>query len=189
MDTQDQLNESMEMQPEKEPSKAGLFAKRLLRRAVLWLGIFALGIVATWLVQVRPRAMETSDLRSEVEQLQDEVSELEASLDELKGVEAERDELELHLSLLDILVDVSAAQLAINDGNFDTAQAALAETGDKLTELAASLEGDYQETLDGMVARLELALEEINQDPFAAESDLEVLRNSILALERSLFGD
>jgi polyhydroxyalkanoate synthesis regulator phasin len=189
LDTQDQLNESMEMQPEKEPSKAGLFAKRLLRRAVLWLGIFALGIVATWLVQVRPRAMEATDLKSEVQQLQDQVSDLEASLDELKGVEAERNELELHLSLLDILVDVSAAQLAINDGNFDTAQAALTDTDTKLSDLAGVLEQDYQETIDGMQSRLALALEEINQDAFAAESDLEVLRNSILALERSLFGD
>ncbi|MDH3943777.1 MAG: hypothetical protein OEV06_06790 [Anaerolineae bacterium] len=202
MDSQDQPNESMESPPEpqvemkKEPSRANLFFKKLLRRATLWLGIFALGIVVTWFVQIRPRIEEVNALKAEMDLLEEEVGALETDLAELEGIESERDGLQLqlddtrvHLALLDILVDVSTAQLAIGDGNFDTAQAALAETDEKLSELAAGLEEDYHETIDGMQSRLALALEEINQDAFAAESDLEVLRNSILALERSLFGE
>lgn len=202
MDSQDQPNESMESPPEpqvemkKEPSRANLFFKKLLRRATLWLGIFALGIVVTWFVQIRPRIEEVNALKAEMDLLEEEVGALETDLAELEGIESERDGLQLqlddtrvHLALLDILVDVSTAQLAIGDGNFDTAQAALAETDEKLSELAAWLEEDYHETIDGMQSRLALALEEINQDAFAAESDLEVLRNSILALERSLFGE
>jgi len=202
VDSQDQPNESMESPPEpqvemkKEPSRANLFFKKLLRRATLWLGIFALGIVVTWFVQIRPRIEEVNALKAEMDLLEEEVGALETDLAELEGIESERDGLQLqlddtrvHLALLDILVDVSTAQLAIGDGNFDTAQAALAETDEKLSELAAGLEEDYHETIDGMQSRLALALEEINQDAFAAESDLEVLRNSILALERSLFGE
>jgi hypothetical protein len=40
-----------------------------------------------------------------------------------------------------------------------------------------------------MLTRLELVLEELGEDSFAAIRDLEVLSSNLAALERSLFGN
>lgn len=176
-------------EPKKEPSRFILFLRKLLRWVTGALALFALGIVLMWIMQVRPRVKELRELGEQVEQL-------ESELDSLSAVEAENEVLltgledaQNHLSLLSILVDVGSAQLAINDDNLETALAALVETDAKIDFLIENLGSAHQETLESMQERLSLALRELNEDAFAAQSDLEVLRNSILALERSLFGD
>ncbi len=180
----------------KEPSKFALFLRKLLRWATGTLTIFTLGIVLMWIVQVRPRTIELRELESQFQSANQEIDELAGELDILKAVDAENatleatlDETLIHLRLLSVLVDVSISQLALNDGNLEMAQAALAETDSKLDLLAIDLDGNRQDTVEAMQERLSLALGEINEDTFAAQSDLEVLRNTLLALERSLFGD
>ena len=180
----------------KEPSKFALFLRKLLRWATGTLTIFTLGIVLMWIVQVRPRTIELRELESQFQSANQEIEKLAGELDILKAVDAENaaleatlDETLMHLNLLSVLVDVSNAQLALNDGNLEMAQAALAETDSKLDLLAIDLDGNRQDTVEAMQERLSLALGEINEDTFAAQSDLEVLRNTLLALERSLFGD
>lgn len=180
----------------KEPSKFALFLRKLLLWATGTLTIFTLGIVLMWIVQVRPRTIELRELESQFQSANQEIEKLAGELDILKAVDAENaaleatlDETLIHLNLLSVLVDVSIAQLALNDGNLEMAQAALAETDSKLDLLAIDLDGNRQDTVEAMQERLSLALGEINEDTFAAQSDLEVLRNTLLALERSLFGD
>ena len=180
----------------KEPSKFALFLRKLLLWATGTLTIFTLGIVLMWIVQVRPRTIELRELESQLQSSNQEIEKLAGELDILKAVDAENaaleatlDETLIHLNLLSVLVDVSIAQLALNDGNLEMAQAALVETDSKLDLLAIDLDGNRQDTVEAMQERLSLALGEINEDTFAAQSDLEVLRNTLLALERSLFGD
>jgi len=180
----------------KEPSKFALFLRKLLRWATGTLTIFTLGIVLMWIVQVRPRTIELRELESQLQSSNQEIEKLAGELAILKAVDAENaaleatlDETLIHLNLLSVLVDVSIAQLALNDGNLEMAQAALVETNSKLDLLATDLDGNHQDAVEAMQERLSLALNEINEDTFAAQSDLEVLRNTLLALERSLFGD
>ena len=179
----------------KEPTKFNLFIRKLLRVSTGVLSIFALGIVLTWFVQVSPRINQINDLESQLETANQELDGLRASVDSLQGVEADNislqnnlEQRQIHLTLLSILVDVTNAQLALMDDNPDTAQAALAETDTKIEFLLGEL-GSEQESLTGLQERLSLAINEMDEDVFAALSDLEVLRNSILALERSLFGE
>jgi len=180
----------------KEPSKFALFLRKLLRWATGTLTIFTLGIVLMWIVQVRPRTIELRELESQLQSSNQEIEKLAGELAILKAVDAENaaleatlDETLIHLNLLSVLVDVSIAQLTLNDGNLEMAQAALVETNSKLVLLATDLDGNHQDAVEAMQERLSLALNEINEDTFAAQSDLEVLRNTLLALERSLFGD
>lgn len=182
----------------KEPSKFALFLRKLLRWVTGTLTIFTLGIVLMWIVQVRPRMIDLGVLEGQLESANQEIDGLTGELDALKEVDAENaalkanlEETLTHLSLLSVLVDVSIAhaQLALNDGNLEMAQAALVETNSKLDLLATDLDGNHQDAVEAMQERLSLALSEINEDTFAAQSDLEVLRNTLLALERSLFGD
>lgn len=175
--------------PKKEPSRFTIFLRTLLRWVTGALAIFALGIVLTWIIQVNPKVKKLRELKEQVVQLESELDSLSAVEAENEVLLASLEDAQNHLSLLSILVDVSSAQLAINDGNLETALAALAETDAKIDFLMESLGSAQQETLETMGERLSLALSEINEDAFAAQSDLEVLRNSILALERSLFGN
>ena len=194
MDDIEQPSEDLELpeitpeEPSPEPSKFDLFLRKLLRWGTGVLAIFALGIILTWIVQVNPRVKKLRDLEDQFESANQKIDKLDGELDTLRGADVELEETRLHLSVLSILVDVSSAQLSLNDGNIETAQAALAETDSKLELLAVNLGTDQRETLESLRERLSLAISEIEEDVFAAQSDLEVLRNSILALERSLFG-
>lgn len=178
-----------------EPTRFNLFLRKMLRWSTGVLAIFVLGIVLTWVVQVSPRIQEINEFESKLESASQELDDLASTLETLRQVDAENlalqntlEERQIHFTLLSILVDVSNAQFALLDNNTVTAQAALAETDTKIEFLVGEL-GDDQESLDAMQERLTLAIDEMDEDVFAALSDLEVLRNSILALERSLFGE
>jgi len=170
-----------------EPDKP----KRRLRRLLFWTlsvtGVFALGLVAMWLVRVGPLSTEFEKARSEVESL-------ESELEDLRPLQAENaqliDELamgESQLQLLDVLVNVTSAQLALAQEDEIAAKAALAGTKVSLVELEEKLSAEDAETVRGMIDRLELVQGELDTDEFAASRDLEILANNLLSLERSLF--
>lgn len=183
-------------EPKPEPSKFNLFMRRLLRWTTGIFAIFALGIILTWFVQVSPRIKEVIELEDQLELANLKASDLEFEVSELQDIGEANialgtslEEARLHLSILSIFVDVNNAQLALTNNSPDTALSDLAETRAKLTALLTRLDNEYGDTVSAMQERLGLALDEITGDVFAAQSDLEVLRNSILALERSLFGE
>jgi hypothetical protein len=45
------------------------------------------------------------------------------------------------------------------------------------------------ETVEGFRTRLALVLEEVDDNAFAAQRDLQILASNLLSLERSLFGE
>jgi HAMP domain-containing protein len=179
-----------------EPSKLGLFLRRLLRWLVAVLVIFALGIGATWLARVTPQQKEIEDLKDQLEHIQTEAEESAARVDELLPLIDEKAELEvelstaeLHIDVLSIQADVASAQLALLGEDLVTARASLVGTDTRLEALMNSLEGEDQSTVEGMLTRLDLVMEELGDDSFSAIRDLEVLSSNLAALERSVFGN
>ncbi len=165
--------------------------KRRLRRFLFWtlcvLGLFALGTVATWFFQVGPLTIELEKARIEIESL-------ESELEDLRPLPAENEQLsdaleisESHRQLLNVLVNVTSAQLALAQGDTIAAKAALAGTRASLLELEENLSVEDAETVRDLIDRLELLQGELDTDEFAASRDLEILANNLLALERSLF--
>jgi hypothetical protein len=90
---------------------------------------------------------------------------------------------------LKIQSDVAAAQIALYTEDFVTAKASLAGSDTRLDAIMQKLQGEDRDTVEGMLTRLELVLEELGEDSFAAVRDLEVLSSNLSALERSLFGN
>lgn len=187
-----------ELQPEggppapSEPSRLGRFARRALRRVTAVVVIFGLGFGATWLLRVRPLLSDVDDLTQQAEQVVAARDQLQDRVNELEGVEQRNQELEQslieaggHLDLLAVLVDVTSAQLAIAQENTAAAKVALAETDGKLEALAEVMGNDQ---VEGIRERLQLVLEEVDADIFAAQRDLEVLSNTLVAMERDRFG-
>jgi chromosome segregation ATPase len=158
--------------------------------------IFTLGVGATWLARVVPQQKEIDNLEQEMENLL-EAAELSASeiedllplIDENAELQSDLSEAELQVEVLLIQADVASAQLALLAEDFVTAKASLAGTDTRLEVLISNLESEDRNTVQGMLTRLELVLDELGDDSFAAIRDLEVLSSNLAALERSLFGN
>ena len=173
-----------------EESRVGRFLKRALRWVVVVLVIFTIGVVAMQIVRVGPLIDERNSLDQSLAEAQATQQDLQAELDRLEGVEAENEELtrslqqfEARLAVLNILVDITRAQLALAQEDTASVALALQETGEKLN-LLRDLVGAGE--LDGLRERLVLVLSEVDGDPFAAERDLEILANTLLAIESEL---
>ncbi len=170
-----------------EPAKP----KRRLRRFLFWalcvFGLFALGTVATWFFQVGPLTIELEKARIEIESL-------ESELEDLRPLPAENEQLSdaleicaSHRQLLIVLFDVTSAQLALAQGDTVAAKAALIGTRASLLEFEEMLSAEDVDTVGDLIKRLELVPGEIDTNEAAASLDLEILANSLLSLERSLF--
>lgn len=169
-----------------------------LRKILLWavglVVLFAAGVVLSWFVQVRPQTVRINELETQVQDAQDQIDLLDQEVQELRPLSAKNAELlealdatRVHLDLLSVLVDVTTAQLALTQEDDIAALAALTGTDARLVSLESTLEGANADAVRDMSERLELVVEEVESDPFAARRDLEILANNLLALERVLF--
>jgi len=185
--------------PVKQPAPRSGWAPwkaRALRWTTGLLVVFALGLVATWLVQVRPLRGQVAALEQECESLQASVADLQAETARLEGVDAEnaaltvtKTELEQNSALLKAKAGTLQAQFVLASGG-DTREAveALSSADDQLEILEKALAGAQQESVRALRYRLAMAAEEIKTDPFAAQRDLEVLANGLETMEKDLSG-
>jgi|SaaInl7_200m_RNA_FD_contig_71_301675_length_1017_multi_3_in_0_out_0_1 hypothetical protein len=201
-------------EPEPEVPKKVNKVRRFLRNLLRWiLGIlivFGFGFLTAVLVIYRPELLasreqlkQTSiELTSVQEQLvetettyqnsiavlEDQVAALQPLADENQSLLAIQNEHQLHTAILDARLDVANAQLALTGGDTALANVILAQTGETLTTISSLMPENQQELVTTMEARLELILSELEEDPFAAQSDLDVLEKALLELEDALFG-
>jgi len=179
----------------KEPSRAARLFRRALRWAAGILAVFTMGFLATWYAQVVPKAREIGSLREQQAAAESRIQTLETELETLKTVRQENqqlteqlDQAQARLELLSILVDVSRSQLGVAQEDPVHALAALDGTAEKLAALEGHLSGSDAEAVQGMAERLQLVVAEVNADIFAAQRDLEILSNTLLEMDRELFG-
>jgi cell division protein FtsB len=132
--------------------------------------------------QITTLGNQISDLESQIEAL----SSLET---EIQDLQTELDAHALHIKILRAQLDISTAILALSKDNRAQARLALNGTTETLKDIENMLEPDQREAVTPMQQRLELVLSEMEGDPYAAQSDLDVLAASILKLENSLFGN
>lgn len=176
-------------------SRLGAAGRLVLKWAVAFGLAFVLGIAALWIVRLRPQDNRIRDLQRQAEQFQTRIEELQGEVEELESLRQENqmlrqelDQARLHLELLDILVDVEAAQIALERDNLPAAQEALRGTDAKLQDLSAGLEGSPANAVQAVRDRLHLVREELGSDAFAARQDLDIMASNLLDLEQVLFG-
>ncbi len=181
---------------EREPSAIGRVLGQILRWGVGIGVVLLLGVMATWIVRVRPQGDRIRSLERSLDETRTEVQALRADLESMQSLEQENEALradletkDRHLDLLAVLVDVTRARLELAQDNAGEAQVALERTDDRLASLQEGLEESAAENVSGMRDRLNLVLNELESDTFAAERDLEILSNNLVELERSLFGE
>ena len=181
--------------PPAPPSRFNLFLRGVLRWAAGLILVFGLGVVATWIVRVRPQADQLDALQGRIDGLQSEVDALTSEVEELRPLKQKTTDLENqltlaegHLQVLQILVDVTSAQVQMGLGDTAAARQALAETGGRLEALRKTLGPDADKEVQPMLDRLGLVLSEMDGNSFAAVNDLEVLAGDLVVFERSMFG-
>jgi len=180
----------------KPPSRIGIFFRKALRWTTGIIFIFGLGVVTAWFVRVQPQDVEIRDLENRIQAAEITVEQLEAQITDLLPLDVENQQLleelsesQLHVDVMKALIDATSAQLALAMDDVVTAKASLSGTDARLAALQDQLQGDDQQTLEGIRTRLSLVLEELEKDTEIAMNDLEVLSSNLIALERSLFGD
>ena len=180
----------------RSPSKIGRFFKKALRWTVGVALVFALGVSTAWFIRVRPQSVELQNqlqelnsLQAEYESLQSEVNDLRPLAAENKRLEEELAEAEIHTDLLKILVDLTSAQLGLAENDSLTAEKSLEGTDQRLEDLQDRLSEEAAQDILDMRSRLQLAIEGLENDDFAAKRDLEILSNDLVTLETILFDE
>ncbi len=181
------------VQPLPSKKKGSGFLRTCLFWSVGLLGIFALGIAATWVLQVRPRSAQIEELDVRAGTLQAQVEDLEGKLEPLLPLEdenavliGETEAMNRELALLRVLLIVKTSQMSLMMDEVVDAQESLENVGEDLERLAQSLTGAEAEVLQDLIKRLNLIQSEIGRDPEAASQDLEILANTLVTLERAI---
>jgi cytoskeletal protein RodZ len=183
----------------KQPGRMNRFVRRTTRMLVVAAVLFAAGLLTGFFAFQRPQSAElngqieqlsadNTDLEAQVSDLQGQVSALQPLQEENETLEASLAGEQMHVQLLSVLKDVQAAQLNLALEQVDAARMSLSRTESKLEALQEMLPSDQQGVVDGMIQRLNLVLDGMGGDAFAAQSDLDVLANSLLQLENTTFG-
>ena len=187
----------VEVQPPVQPAPSEKKGSGFLRTCLFWsvglFGIFALGIAATWVLQVRPRSAEIEKLGVQAATAQADVVDLEERLDHLLPLEEENAALLVEttamnqeLALLRVLLSVKTAQMALSMDDVADAQEGLENSKEDLERVAQGMTGAEAEVLRDLINRLDLIQSEIVRDPEAAAQDLEILANTLVTLERAI---
>lgn len=183
---------------QKPPSQRMERAKGFLRKLLMWIvgviGVFALGVGVAYVFLVRDLQSSNDDLKVQVEALQAEQATIEGSLRaecdaEMAAVQAEVDEANLHVQLVNALVDVSSARVALGQDDLVGIRAALAGTDERLASLQDGLGTDGTTAVKALRDQLAALLDNLGQDALTLDNELERLTSNLLALERSLFSE
>lgn len=210
VDIQEVVDQESLPEPEEIPQETQGRLNLALRQGIRWvfgiLILLGLGFLAGIYLLYRPAVekgeITATQLSAELAAANDKISELEnkvstlnteiASLQPLKerndALLVENQELNLHIAILDARVDVANAQLALESNDNAQARITLNQTSLALNTIEVLLEVDQKEVADDLQQRLSLVMDELEDDPFAANSDLDVLETKLLQLEDSLFG-
>lgn len=181
-----------------KPEKAPLgFWRRAWRWTLGWLIMFALGALLITLVfyaPLRDRVQSQMSQRDrELRAANQKVSDLQNSLNGLSGLDTNNKDLQaqvsqasLHVAILSARSDILAAQLAMAKNDPAKARVALTKTPKTLDTLSSLLPADQRKTVSDLQARLTQAIGELDNQAYAAASDLDVLANNLLEMENAL---
>ena len=179
----------------KQENKFKHFLKKSLRGFLVYLVVFIAGYLVASYIAVKPLKAELVHKNVETQTMEDQIANLQSELDSLSDLQTENSELQAQVDflntrvvLMSALTDVHAAQFALALENPANAKLQLANTANSIDILDSLLGDDRDGTLEGMRQRLDLALTGMDADLFAAQSDLEVLANSLISLDNDLRG-
>jgi hypothetical protein len=194
----DQAPEGLDLGPEPEKIESGfrVFLRNALRWLIIAVILLVLGGLAVFQFLYQPKVQQLSQANAslteeqqQVEALQTEVASLTALEEENKSLQDELAAANRRVKILSALSDVNSARMALAMEDEEAARSSVANTARILTELAGLAGVEHRDQVEAMQARLKLALDEIERDAFAAQSDLGVLAAQLVQLDNQLMAN
>ncbi len=188
-------------------SKSRRFFRHLIRWTAGTLIVFGLGLLTAIFLLYRPAVQnaetDRQTMQAEMDQAHEQIADLEnqvaslldriAALESLEEANAQlldaQGSLNLHIAILDARLDITSALLALSEQDSAHALVILDQTAATLDQIGQFLTPEQLNTITNMKQRLELTLTEIENDPYAAKSDLDVLATNLLQLQDALISD
>jgi hypothetical protein len=178
----------------KKESKLRGFLRTAFRWVTGLLIVFFLGVLAMELVFYIPLEQKLNQAKSERDQALQSVKTIQSRLDNLAPLSTQNATLleqsgksEMHVSILSAEASVNTALVALLNSKPADARLVLNKTVITLKTLQGKLPANQQSVVTDMQNRLNLALGELDNNKFAAQSDLNVLITSLIQLENTLF--
>ena len=176
-------------------TRFGRFMRGLTRFLGIVVGLFALGMLATYLLLYQPLAQQSAAQQAELAQDRQKISQaqqdLSAARQQVATLSASSGTLSNSVSLakdrqslLSALAAVNQARYHLAVGDLAAAHADLVEIPARLAALASAPGAQVQD----IRSRLDLATGEMDRDPKTALSDLGILADQLAALESQLPG-
>lgn len=192
----------------REKTKPGRF-QRILRTVLIWFVVLALifmaGVMTDETLRYKPLAETASKAQSELDQAHQDISNMQAEANRLeaanqaanaqissleganKKLQNELDTANAHLILLQGLVDVTDARLALSLNDVVEAKAALVDLPQLLDNLLPFITEFDPNLAKSMPQRLDLIITGLDRDIETAKIDLELFSKDLLEVEAAIF--
>jgi len=168
-------------------TRFGRFMRAAVRTVAVVIGLFALGVLVTYLVLYRPMQVQYNQSQTDLSAAETELVEVKADLESTQGelettsAALEISDVRLHLANISTLVATARFELADKDAK--AATQALKKAQDELETLMPFIKEIEPDVSESIVLRLDLALSEVDKQPKMALSDLEILSSTLALLD------
>lgn len=166
--------------------------RRFWRTSLVWLAMVAIaftaGVVTFNFLRYKPQAKELAQAYDTTTDLQNQVISLTTQLNTATDRLVVLEDVQTHLDLMQVLVDVNNARLALVNKDVPAAKAALENTSQHLEDLAPRLSASDASLVTSLPQRLALILSGLDGDVETAKVDLELLAGNLLDIEATMFG-
>lgn len=177
-------------------TRRGRFMRSLLRWVAAIVGLFALGLLVTYLLVYRPVQQQLDATQVELKGVQQQLLDVQATLTSTqKGLQdvqgqyqqsqAALKKANLRVRLLWVLNYVNSARLALNKKDGGAAQNALNSAKSEIDGALADLQAFDPAAANLVSTRLGLVISELN-DPATAQADLDILYNKLVDVDNAL---
>jgi hypothetical protein len=174
----------------------GRFMRTLLRWVAAIVGLFALGLLVTYILVYRPAQQQLDATQVELKGVQQQLLEVQATLTSTqKGLQdvqgqyqqsqAALKKANLRVRLLWVLNYVNSARLALTNKDGAAAQNALNSAKSEIDGALADLQAFDPAAANLVSTRLGLVISELN-DPVTAQADLDILYNKLVDVDNAL---
>ncbi len=177
-------------------TRLGRIMRPVLRWTAAIAGLFALGMLATYLLLYAPTAQQLAAARADLQSAQQQATEtgstLAAAQANLADLQTRYDQSQaalkkagMRVGLLQVANQVAAARLALDNRDGAAAQKALADARTILNQVLPDVKGIDANAATQLDSRLTLVVSELN-DPATAQADLVILATKLSTLDSTL---
>ncbi len=159
--------------------RVGRVLRPVLRTTALIVGMFALGMLATYILYYRPQAQTLEETRSRLATVQAGLdtaqSDLQQTRRDLDKATADLAAMTTRSQVLEVLSRVNTIRYALAAGDKAAATTALEAANTALSPLLPAIKAGNVEVATAIQDRLGLVAREMSRDPKTAQADLGLL--------------